>query len=96
MNRKIPDLQEQIFNQEESLNERIKEIEGEWAANRPKEASTRPEVASTSIKNATNWLSVLGTKIKNTKTELARVCKAKELLDMELGDPTQLDNLEED
>jgi hypothetical protein len=38
----------------------------------------------------------LGQQIKTTKTELARVCKAKELLDMELGDPNQLDNLEED
>ena len=33
---------------------------------------------------------------KQTVADLARVCKAKELLEMEMGDPTQLDNLQED
>jgi hypothetical protein len=36
---------------------------------------------------------VLGQKIKQTIEELVRVCKAKELLDMELGDPHYLDNM---
>ena len=37
----------------------------------------------------------MGSLIKQTIGELQRVCLAKELLDMELGDRRQLDNLED-
>jgi hypothetical protein len=37
----------------------------------------------------------MGSLIKQTIGELQRVCLAKELLDMELGDKRQLDNLED-
>jgi len=34
--------------------------------------------------------------VNSTKQEWIRICKAKELLDMELGNPRRLDDLEED
>ena len=53
-------------------------------------------MASPTIKKACDQLSILGTMISQTVQDLARVCKAKELLEMEMGDPNQLDNLQED
>lgn len=41
-------------------------------------------------------LNIIGSKISKTKADWVRICKAKELLDMELGDPKRLDGLEED
>ena len=41
-------------------------------------------------------LAIIGAKINTTKAEWVRICKAKELLDMELGNPRRLDDLEED
>ena len=41
-------------------------------------------------------LNIMGTRIGTTKTEWQRICKAKELLDMELGNPRKLDELEDD
>ncbi len=41
-------------------------------------------------------LSIIGAKVISTKSEWIRICKAKELLDMELGNPRRLDDLEED
>ena len=44
---------------------------------------------------ALDILASIGTKISTTKAEWVRICKAKELLEMELGDPKRLDSLEE-
>jgi hypothetical protein len=41
-------------------------------------------------------LAIIGKKIRNSIEEWIRICKAKELLDMELGNPKKLDALEED
>lgn len=78
------------------MQSKIKEIENEWKENRPKEAVLKPEMASPQIKRALSQLSVLGRLIKQTIEELVRVCKAKELLNMELADAHYLDALEED
>lgn len=96
MNEQIPALQKQILEEEIKINAKIKDIEHEWKENRPKEASTRPEEASPTIKKATNELAILGRQIEDAISGLIRVCKAKELLDMELGDPDQLNHLRED
>lgn len=53
-------------------------------------------MATSQIKKATSQLQILGQKIKQTQEELVRVCKAKELLNMELGDAHYLDSLQED
>lgn len=39
---------------------------------------------------------MVGVKIQKSNNEWVRICKAKELLDMELGDPNRLSNLVED
>jgi hypothetical protein len=41
-------------------------------------------------------LSIIGKKLATTKNEWVRICKAKELLDMELGNPKKVDDLDED
>lgn len=89
-------LQAKIQQEETLVQGKIKEIENEWKENRPKEALNKPELASPQIKRALNQLSVLGRLIKQTMEELVRVCKAKELLNMELTDAHYLDALEED
>jgi len=96
MDEQIPSLQKKILEEESQVDRKIKEIEIEWRDQRPKEASDRPQEASSAMKKAINSLTILGQKIKQTIQELIRVCKAKELLDMELGDPHYLDNLTED
>jgi len=53
-------------------------------------------MATPQIKKSLNQLTLLGTLIKQTVDELGRVCKAKELLNMELTDAHYLDSLEED
>ena len=96
MQEQTPALQAKILEEDEAVTAKVKKIELEWKENRPKEASTRPEMASPTIKKACDQLSILGTMISQTVQDLARVCKAKELLEMEMGDPNQLDNLQED
>jgi len=46
MEEQIPLLQAKILKEEENVQAKIKEIEQEWKENRPKEASNRPEVAT--------------------------------------------------
>lgn len=41
-------------------------------------------------------MTILGAKITSCIAELERVCKAKELLNMDLGDAHVLDSLQED
>jgi hypothetical protein len=50
--------------EEDQVNAKIKEIEREWKENRPKVASTRPADASTTIRQATGQLGILGQMIK--------------------------------
>jgi hypothetical protein len=47
-------------------------------------------------KTALDVLAIIGKKVATAKNEWVRICKAKELLDMELGNPRRLDDLEED
>lgn len=47
-------LSAKILKEEEHVEAKIKEIEQEWKDNRPKEASTRPELATIQIKKASN------------------------------------------
>jgi dynein heavy chain 1 len=96
MEDQIPLLQARIMQEETQVQAKIKEIEHEWKENRPKDASSRPEMATPQIKKSLNQLTLLGTLIKQTVEELGRVCKAKELLNMELTDAHYLDSLEED
>jgi hypothetical protein len=69
--------------------EKIKEIEEDWKKNKPDKANVLPY-------RALDLLNIMGKKITQTKEEWIRICKAKELLEMELGNPKRLDILEED
>jgi len=68
---------------------RIKVIEDEWEKNRPRSAEFAP-------KDALDQLNIIGTKITKANEEWGRICKAQELLDMELGDPLRLQTIVED
>lgn len=82
-------IQSKILDEEKQCNSKIKEIELEWEKNTPKNADYTP-------KDALDLLNIIGKKMQNTNDEWVRICKAKELLDMELGDPQRLQNLVED
>ena len=89
MEDQIPTLQGKIIAEERSVIERIKDIEEDWKVNRPYQGNVLPKIAL-------DLLSIIGKKITTTKEEWVRICKAKELLEMELGNPRRLDDLEED
>lgn len=89
MEDQIPTLQAKILEEEKQINEKIKEIEEQWKNERPYTGSVAPKMAL-------DLLNIIGQKITKTKEEWVRICKAKELLDMELGNPRRLDDLEED
>lgn len=89
MDEQIPALQNKILEEEKIVHDRIKDIEEDWKVNRPYQGNVLPS-------RALDLLSIIGKKINTTKTEWVRICKAKELLDMELGNPKRLDELEED
>lgn len=89
MESQIPALQQKIVQEEKECNSRIKQIEEEWEKNRPRSADFQP-------KDALDQLNIIGTKITKTNEEWGRICKAQELLDMELGDPLRLQTIVED
>lgn len=77
------------MDEEKNCNSKIKEIELEWEKTTPKNADFTP-------KEALDLLNIIGKKISTSNDEWVRICKAKELLDMELGDPLRLQSLVED
>lgn len=89
MDEQIPTLQKKILDEERAVEGRIAEIEKDWKENRPHQSNYTP-------KEALDLLAIIGKKITATKQEWVRICKAKELLEMELGRPERLDYLEED
>jgi dynein heavy chain 1 len=89
MEDQIPALQAKILDEEKSCHIKLKEIEDEWEKTRPRTAEYTP-------KEALDQLNIVGKKISTSNAEWIRICKAKELLDMELGDPLRLQNLVED
>jgi len=89
MEDQIPAIQAKIIDEEKNCNSKIKEIELEWERTTPKNADYTP-------KDALDLLNIIGKKIQTSNDEWVRICKAKELLDMELGDPLRLQSLVED
>ena len=89
MEEQIPVLQQKILNEEKICNAKIKEIETEWEHKRPRTAEFTP-------KEAIDQLNIMGKRIEKVNEEWIRICKAKELLDMELSDPERLTGLVED
>jgi dynein heavy chain 1 len=89
MESQIPALQAKIVQEEKECNSKIKDIEDEWEKSRPRSSEHSP-------KDALDLLNIMGTKITKVNEEWGRICKAQELLDMELGDPHRLTNIVED
>jgi len=89
MEDQIPTLQGKILDEEKSVNAKIKDLEEQWDKNRPRTADFTP-------KDALDQLNIIGVKIQTSNSEWIRICKAKELLDMELGDSHRLTGLVED
>lgn len=89
MDDQIPALQSKIISEEQLVLQKVKEIEEEWKTKRPHQSNVTPSAAL-------NQLAIIGKRISTAKNELVRICKAKDLLVMEPGDPKRLDALEED
>lgn len=52
MQEQTPKLQAKIHEEDNEVTAKVKSIEAEWNEKRPKEASSRPDSASTAIKSA--------------------------------------------
>lgn len=89
MDAEIPNLQSRIITEEQMLEDKIKEIEEMWKTQRPHSGDLLPG-------QALEILVQIETKLKNVKDNYARVCKAKDLLNLEPGNPNKLEALEED
>lgn len=89
MEEKIPELQKKIIDEERVALEKIKDVELQWKNEKPVQGNVGP-------KEALDLLVTIGTRVSSTKAEWVRICKAKELLEMELGDPKRLDGIEEE
>lgn len=89
MDSEIPNLQQRILAEEHVLDEKIKEIEEMWKSQRPYSGDMMPQAAL-------EVLTMIETRLSNVKDNYARVCKAKDLLNLEPGNPQKLEGLEED
>ena len=89
MDSEIPNLQQRILAEEHVLDEKIKEIEEMWKNQRPYSGDMMPQ-------QALDVLNLIETRLSNVKDNYSRVCKAKDLLNLEPGNPQKLEGLEED
>jgi hypothetical protein len=89
MDAEIPNLQSRIMTEEQMLDDKIKEIEEMWKTQRPHSGELLPG-------QALEILIQIETKLNNVKDNYSKVCKAKDLLNLEPGNPRKLETLEED
>lgn len=89
MNQELPTLQSKIIEEVKTCGKKIKAIEDKWEATRPRTAEFTP-------REALDQLNIIGKEIETTNSEWVRLCKAKDLLSMELGDPNRLSGLVDD
>ena len=87
MEEQIPTLQGRIQADESRINERIKKLDNYWNEKNPEKANSPSE--------ALKILNEANTQLVNVKDDYIRNCKAKELLDMDIGDPNRLNPIEE-
>jgi hypothetical protein len=83
MEEMLPALMRKVTVEEQACSAKIKQIEDQWESSRPRTSEFSP-------KEAIDQLTILGQQITKTNEEWQRVCKAQELLDMELGDADRL------
>ncbi len=89
MEEQIPILQAKILAEEKSLNEKTVEIEEQWKTQRPDQVDILPTTAI-------NILTILEQKVGRIKEDAIKICKAKELLNMEAGSIDKITALEDD
>ncbi|KAJ1982313.1 dynein heavy chain [Dimargaris xerosporica] len=73
----IAGLQLKIVAEDRAVEQRIKEVVGDWEKNKPVQGDIKPDLA-------TNTLSIYEGRITRLKDEYDQVCRAKEALDLEL------------
>jgi len=93
---KTKEFQEKIAEEEQIVQRTIQDITVKHESNEFTEAVAIPSSATTQIKDAIRQLQAYSNYIKKSVIELQRVCRAKELLNMELGNPDQLEIIMED
>jgi dynein heavy chain 1 len=92
-------LQEKVISEEMVVKKKIEETKKEWIAAKDKnffvtvETEENPDFPN--VEAILQFLNIMETKSSKLKNDWKRVCKAKELLDMELSDPEALDGFEE-
>lgn len=89
MEAEIPALQSKILAEERNINERMREIEENWKDVKPQSGNLEPN-------KALEFLSNIVTKVQKLKEDNEKVGKAKEVLDMDPSEPSNLENLEEE
>ena len=90
MQEKIPSLKERIIQDEKMVEIKIAELEEEWKNKKPERAlNVKPA-------DAINLINVLEGKAHTTNDDWIRICRAKELLDMDLAHSSRLEPFLED
>ena len=93
-------LREKVISEEKVVNKKIEETKKEWIIMKEQrfihdEEGQDVDNSFPDIQNILNFLSIIEGKAIKLKNDWKRVCKAKELLDMDLSDPEALDGFEE-
>lgn len=91
LEKETPAIQEKVSAEEIVIEQQIKDAQKEW-----KEKKAKSLEEKTNPKGMINFLTSMQKIIQKLKEQWVGVCQAKELLDMDLSDPTRLDDTEED
>lgn len=101
MDEEMGRLKEKVLSEETVVKKKIEEAKKEWVTMKEagfvqtSEEKETQEEGIPDIQAILNFLNIMEGKATKLKNDWKRVCKAKELLDMELSDPEALDGFEE-
>ena len=100
MDEEMDRLREKVISEEKVVNKKVEETKKEWVAMKDQgfvqvEEGQEQESGIPDISGILNFLSIMEGKATKLKNDWKRVCKAKELLDMDLSDPEAMDGFEE-
>ena len=93
-------LQGKVIAEEAVVNKKVEEAKKEWTAMKesgfvlPSDQQEAQNSWMPNIQGILSYLNMMEQKSNKLKADWKRVCKAKELLDMELSDPDALDDFE--
>ncbi|KAK9719430.1 dynein heavy chain [Basidiobolus ranarum] len=80
----IAGLQMKIVAEDKVVEQKIRDIVGEWEKNKPVQGDIKPDIA-------TNTLNIFEGRVTRVKEEYDQVCRAKEALDLDLTTDDRLD-----